>query len=78
MQRLDLYSQVQMKMIIEESCLNLVKQLEEWINDLKVQRLSQFGITTADFDRIIEITSNKNNPIALTKESMNIILKNRL
>ncbi len=63
---------------IEESCLNLVKQLEEWINDLKVQRLSQFGITTADFDRIIEITSNKNNPIALTKESMNIILKNRL
>jgi len=63
---------------IEQSCQELVKQLQGWIKDLKVQKLSEFGITPAHFEKIVKITSNKNNPIPLTKDQMITILEKRL
>ena len=52
--------------------------LDKWVEELKLPRLSHYGITATDFDRIIAGTGNKNNPVKLTKEDMRTILGMRL
>jgi alcohol dehydrogenase len=56
----------------------LVNTIQAWIEDLAIPRLSQYGITSQDFERIIAQTSNRNNPLKLTAEEMLLILENRL
>ena len=56
----------------------LVSELNKWTVTLKLPRLSEYGITAQDFDRIVEKTSNRNNPIALEKAELKAILAQRL
>lgn len=56
----------------------LVSELNKWTVTLKLPRLGEYGITSQDFDRIVEKTSNRNNPITLEKEQLKAILAQRL
>lgn len=42
--------------------------------DLRIPRLSSFGVTSADFEKIVKGTDNKNNPVALNHDNMLEIL----
>lgn len=50
----------------------------ELVEQLSIPRLSEFGITADDFDRIIADTGNKNNPVSFTPEDMERVLTERL
>ncbi|WP_304943733.1 iron-containing alcohol dehydrogenase [Vallitalea guaymasensis] len=63
---------------IDTSCKELVNILEYWINELKIPRLKEFGITEQDLDCIVKATNNKNNPVNLSNEQMKSILLSRL
>jgi alcohol dehydrogenase class IV len=63
---------------IQEYCLQLIEILEEWTNDLKIDRLGKFGIDEKDIDKIVEFSGLKNNPVNLSKENIKKILLNRL
>ncbi len=63
---------------IIRSCNLLVKKLESWIKLLDIPRLSQFGVTEKDLDKIVKKIGHKNNPVKLTAEQIKQILKNRL
>lgn len=60
------------------ACEQLVMLLEEWVELLKMPRLSKFGITARDVDEIAAQSGNKNNPTVLTKEEIREILLQRL
>ncbi|MFX0012798.1 MAG: iron-containing alcohol dehydrogenase, partial [Candidatus Hermodarchaeota archaeon] len=59
-------------------CSVLIDTLTKWTNQLKIDRLSEYGITTADIDEIVKKTSLKNNPVHLKPEDLKEILTNRL
>ncbi|WP_105618798.1 iron-containing alcohol dehydrogenase [Vallitalea okinawensis] len=52
--------------------------LANWVEVLNIPRLRDYGINQEDFNKIISISSNKNNPIDLTKEDKLSILNNCL
>ncbi|WP_320046458.1 hypothetical protein [uncultured Ilyobacter sp.] len=45
---------------------------------MNIPRLGSYGITEGDFDRIIEKTGNKNNPVELIKLELREMPLNRL
>jgi len=57
---------------------HLITTLDHWTTSLKIEKLSKYGVTEDDFERIIHKTSLKNNPVDLSKENIDQILKNRL
>ena len=57
---------------------HFTESLLDWIEELKVPRLGNYGITAADLDRIVEAASNRNNPIALTASEIKMLLQTRL
>ncbi|MHA1274595.1 MAG: iron-containing alcohol dehydrogenase [Promethearchaeota archaeon] len=59
-------------------CTILVDTLEHWIKVLKIDKLSAYGITEKDIDKIVEKAGLKNNPVELSKEDIKEILLNRL
>jgi alcohol dehydrogenase class IV len=63
---------------IEKYCSILIKSLQDWIDQLKLNRLGRYGITIKDFDKIINKTGLKNNPVNLNSEEIRSILINRL
>jgi alcohol dehydrogenase len=63
---------------IQDYNINLIKTLEKWILDLKIDRLSKFGINEGDIERIVEKSGLKNNPVNLSKENIKTIVLNRL
>lgn len=66
------------KQNIEALCAILIKTLETWTKDLKLERLSKYGIKAKDVELIIERTGLKNNPVKLNKEDIKNIILNRL
>ena len=65
----------------EQAWRSLVKLLTEWTDTLELPRLSTFGISDTDFDRIIANcrgSSMTTNPIVLTDEEVRQILQQRL
>ncbi|MFW9987993.1 MAG: iron-containing alcohol dehydrogenase [Candidatus Odinarchaeota archaeon] len=66
------------KDIIEHYCLKLIEHLEEWIKELKIDRLGKYGIKNGDIKKIVEKAGLKNNPVNLSKENIKNIVKNRL
>ncbi|MDJ0743869.1 MAG: iron-containing alcohol dehydrogenase [Xenococcaceae cyanobacterium MO_167.B27] len=56
----------------------LIKTLFEWIEQLEVPKLSDYGVTASDLETIVEQTSNRNNPIQLSREEIFTILSSRL
>ncbi|NLM96879.1 MAG: iron-containing alcohol dehydrogenase [Halanaerobiaceae bacterium] len=59
-------------------CEILIEKLREWVEILEIPRLGEYGISTADLDRIAEKTDNKNNPVKLDKEQIKEIIRRRL
>ena len=56
----------------------LIHTLEEWTEELAIPKLSDYGVTAKDLEIIVEQTSNRNNPIQLTREEIFTILSSRL
>lgn len=63
---------------IELSCNHLIEVLDNWVKTLEIPRLGYYGVLEKDLNKIVEKSSNKNNPVELTKEQMKEILRNRL
>jgi alcohol dehydrogenase class IV len=61
-----------------DGCTLLVETLYKWINELRIPRLSAYGVTGGDLDRIISETGNKNNPVELNTAQIRAILMKRL
>ena len=56
----------------------LIQTLEEWTEQLGIPKLSDYGVKARDLETIVEQTSNRNNPIKLTREEILAILSSRL
>jgi len=56
----------------------LINTLEEWTEQLALPQLSDYGVQASDLETIVEQTSNRNNPIKLTREEILSILSSRL
>ncbi|MDJ0898006.1 MAG: iron-containing alcohol dehydrogenase [Xenococcus sp. MO_188.B8] len=55
----------------------LIHTLEEWTEQLEIPKLSDYGVKTGDLETIVERTSNRNNPIQLTREEIFAILRSQ-
>lgn len=49
--------------------------IAQWTSEMKIPSLSRCGVTSEDFERIVSITDNKNNPTSLNKEEMMEVLE---
>ncbi|MFX1573253.1 MAG: iron-containing alcohol dehydrogenase [Promethearchaeota archaeon] len=56
----------------------LIKTLEKWTEDLKIDKLAKYGIKEDDINKILEKTGLKNNPVNLNKKAITNILMNRI
>jgi alcohol dehydrogenase class IV len=56
----------------------LVQILDDWTSNLRLSRLSKFGVSEREIEHLVEITSQKNNPVILKKMDLIGILKSRL
>lgn len=63
---------------IDYYCSILIKNLEDWIIDLDIQRLGNYGIKVKDIENIVSKTGLKNNPVMLSKEDIYEIVKSRI
>jgi alcohol dehydrogenase class IV len=43
--------------------------------EMKIPTLSQQGIATSDFNKIVKATDNKNNPVTLDQDEMTKVLE---
>ena len=57
---------------------SLIETLCEWIEQLTVPKLSDYGLISKDLETIAKQTSNRNNPIQLSYEEILTILSSRL
>ena len=57
---------------------HLTQCLLDWVEELKIARLGDYGITHGDLDRIVEAANNRNNPVALTPSEIKTLLEARL
>lgn len=48
----------------------LLSLIEEWTINMKIPKLSEEGVSSKHFEKIIAVTDNKNNPIALDHDEM--------
>jgi len=55
-----------------------ISELERLAEDFGIARLGHFGVTSADFDAILDLSGNKNNPAALEPDELRGILAARL
>ena len=62
----------------EEGCRRLVATLEAWIERTHIPRLGRYGMTAADFPRILDKANGKNSPATLDRTQMAAILATRL
>ena len=56
----------------------LIHTLKEWTEQLAMPQLSDYGVQAGDLETIVEQTSNRNNPIQLTREEILAIVSSRL
>jgi alcohol dehydrogenase class IV len=56
----------------------LITLLDRWTEDLRLPRLGHFGVQTADLEKIIAETDQKNNPVILPDEILLDILTARI
>ena len=62
----------------DECCELLIATLEKWTADLGVPHLGNYGVQMSDVDKIIAKTSNKDNPVELTRKDIKRLLVSRL
>lgn len=53
----------------------LLDMIDEWRDEMCIPRLTQSGVTSTDFEKIVNATDNKNNPVAVTPDEMFEILE---
>ncbi len=58
-----------------DACDELVRVVKDWVERLNMPRLSEYGISAPDFDRIIAETALRDNPVELSGEDMGSILE---
>lgn len=63
---------------LKQDCDHLIRTLQDWVERTCLPRLAHYGITRADFCRILDKTNNKNSPMPLNREQMTAILEARL
>ena len=63
---------------LSQDCDRLIRTLQEWIEYMRLPRLGAYGITRADFSRIIDKSNSKNSPMPLNREQMAAVLEARL
>jgi alcohol dehydrogenase class IV len=63
---------------LEQSCQQLLQWLNQRIEEMKLPRLSDYGILRKDLDIVAGKVSNKNNPIRLSASDITSILVTRL
>jgi alcohol dehydrogenase class IV len=56
----------------------LLTLIDTWTKEMDIPGLAQGGVTPPDFEKIINVTENKNNPVALEREEMVEILHRSL
>jgi alcohol dehydrogenase class IV len=56
----------------------LIDMIYAWKMAMKIPGLSQGGVTEQDFEKILDASDNKNNPIKLSRDEMQIVLKKSL
>lgn len=54
---------------------SLLETIASWATMMQIPRLSQGGLGASDFEKIVDHTDNKNNPVALDREEMLEILE---
>jgi alcohol dehydrogenase len=59
-------------------CQLFMGVLRNWTEILKLPQLSQFGMTSADIEKVTTLADNKNSPALLSKEEMGVILESVL
>jgi alcohol dehydrogenase class IV len=52
----------------------LLEQIHKWTVEMKIPKIGVGGVTTADLDRIVKASDNKNNPIVIDRDGMIEIL----
>lgn len=57
---------------------NFIEMLERLAGELDIPKLSDFGVTSNDIEKIVNKTANKFNPTQLTKEDLASILRSRI
>jgi alcohol dehydrogenase len=63
---------------VAELCELLVETIRSWTDLLSIPRLSAFGVTEGDLDRIVDGAGNKENPAPLDRDAMREVLRERL
>jgi len=63
---------------VDDACNKLIATLEEWVDILRMPRLSEFGVSRDDFAAILHDGGNKNNPVPLDEQEIMLILQERL
>ena len=63
---------------VKKGCAALITTVALWTEKLQLPRLSKFGITKNDIQKIAAGTSNKNNPVKLSSEEISGILLSAL
>ena len=63
---------------LSAACHLLVHTLEHWSHDLNMPRLSEFGVTENDLEKIADAGGNKYNPAPLSRDEMIRALRERL
>ena len=59
-------------------CQQLTQLLDGWIARTRIPRLGEYGLTAADFPKILQRSNGKNSPVQLTEAQMAAILAARL
>jgi len=49
---------------------SLLEVIHTWTNQMHIPALAQFGVRQTDYEKIIGVTDNKNNPVGLSAEEM--------
>lgn len=62
----------------QDYCEVLINSIQKWINDCEINCLGKYGVTEDYLDKIIEKSSNKNNPVKLSSKEIYKLIQNRL
>lgn len=61
----------------QDCCQHLVERLYDWLNELPIASLKAFGLTATTVQVLVEQSSNKNNPLPLTREQIRHMILDR-
>jgi len=51
----------------KESCQQLIAKLYQWQKQFQIPVFSQYGMQESEIDKLVQVSSNRNNPVALNQ-----------